>query len=428
MQDKKEYKQQIDDFSNLIKQKLDNHRLPVDEDCWGAIEAQLQPKKRYLLRWVSAAASIAAAIALIIFFIPSNDNSSYIAVIQQNINPITTEDLFKAEINLSENKQAQNAPIRSSQIIRKQQPKLIAVDNNTNKENNKEEIPAIVNKPETDNVAENTPVQPESDQETIKKDSSSTPKNSKKIIDKYELDKIFIAEVERKDDKWLLAASVSSSGNLSLRGDLLNSVYNNPSSEAYDRNPSLSHKPLYDYENNIKEMIPPDEYTDTKHSIPLSFGLTVRKDFNKYWGIETGLVYTYLSSKFEKFGGASYQAKQELHYLGIPANVVVYLWNTPKWNVYISGGGMLEKGLHYKYVQNMTQGRNLDSSISNKGSVSGVQWSLNASAGISYSFIDNWSVYFEPRFSYYFDNNQPASIRTEKPNVFGLGAGFRYEF
>ena len=171
-----------------------------------------------------------------------------------------------------------------------------------------------------------------------------------------------------------------------------------------------------------------DDFTDSDHSIPLSFGISVRKDFNKYIGLETGLTYTYLSSTFERVNIPQYKSKRELHYLGIPVNLVVYLWNDPKWNVYVSGGVMLEKGLSQKYVQDMYQNNVKISSTTDKGSVNGVQWSLNAAAGISYSIYQDLSLYVEPRFSHYFENDQPASIRTEKSNVVSLGGGLRYKF
>ena len=53
---------------------------------------------------------------------------------------------------------------------------------------------------------------------------------------------------------------------------------------------------------------------------------------------------------------------------------------------------------------------------------------MNASVGAAYRFYGDWSLYFEPRFSHYFDCDQPASIRTDKPLGLGLSAGIRYAF
>ena len=50
------------------------------------------------------------------------------------------------------------------------------------------------------------------------------------------------------------------------------------------------------------------------------------------------------------------------------------------------------------------------------------------SVGVSYRFYRDWSLYLEPRYSYYFDNNQPVSYRTENMTLIGVGAGVRFEF
>ena len=155
--------------------------------------------------------------------------------------------------------------------------------------------------------------------------------------------------------------------------------------------------------------------------------MTVRKDFSRYIGVETGLVYTYLSSRMSQGGYVSYNSRLNLHYLGIPVNLVVNLWDNPKWNIYMSGGMMLEKGLRSKQMQHTYSLSSMETLVEKKG-ISGVQWSLNGSVGVSYRLYREWSLYLEPRISYYFDNDQPVSIRTENSVIIGLGAGFRFEF
>ena len=63
-----------------------------------------------------------------------------------------------------------------------------------------------------------------------------------------------------------------------------------------------------------------------------------------------------------------------------------------------------------------------------RSGIHGLQWSLNLSVGVSYRIYRDWSLYLEPRYSYYFDNNQPVSYRTENMTLIGVGAGVRFEF
>ena len=168
---------------------------------------------------------------------------------------------------------------------------------------------------------------------------------------------------------------------------------------------------------------------DGEYLTPLSFGLTLRKNINTHLGIETGLVYTYLSSIYKWNDSTPFDATQQLHYLGIPVNGIIYLWNNnhSQWNVYISAGAMLEKGLWMNVVRNQYfQDRVV--TTTQKSFIDGWQWSLNSSAGISYRFADKMTLYIEPRLSYYFNNNQPVSIRTRQSVSVGFGAGLQYSF
>ena len=164
-----------------------------------------------------------------------------------------------------------------------------------------------------------------------------------------------------------------------------------------------------------------------EHNIPLSFGLTARKRITSRLALETGLVYTYLSSKFWNENNSEPEIKQELHYLGIPLNVVFYLYENERFSIYGSAGGMVEKGLKQKYTQRIQHNNVLDNAVMSS-TVKGLQWSVGASVGASYKLTPKWNVYFEPRYSYYFDNNQPLSASTKYSNSFGITAGIGYEF
>ena len=126
-------------------------------------------------------------------------------------------------------------------------------------------------------------------------------------------------------------------------------------------------------------------------------------------------------------GAVSYKATLGLHYLGIPVNLVVKLWDNPNWNVYVSGGFMVEKGLRSLYhLEAYRQDEHKAETV--RSGIHGLQGSLNLSVGVSYRVYRDWNLYLEPRYSYYFDNNQPVSYRTENTTLIGVGAGVRFEF
>ena len=64
-----DHREQLDDFSEFMKQKLEDHRLPVDDLCWEDIEPHMKPRGQKWLWW--AGSSVAAAvIALLFLFSP----------------------------------------------------------------------------------------------------------------------------------------------------------------------------------------------------------------------------------------------------------------------------------------------------------------------------------------------------------------------
>jgi hypothetical protein len=234
------------------------------------------------------------------------------------------------------------------------------------------------------------------------------------------------APPERSKRKtWALALLANQSGNMGFSNALdMDKAYapNAPSSD-----PSFG---IFIGEEMFKEgkdMFREGEYAfmepkEASHHIPLSFGLTFRFYFTSHWAIESGLVYTYLSSEY-KYGN-NYRVKQHLHYLGLPVNAVYQFVGSKRFSVYVSGGGMLEKGISAEYtaITPLSQTNSHDD-------IAGVQWSLNGYLGISYNFSKRFSLYAEPGIRYFFpDARQPESMRTERPFNYSLGFGLRTNF
>ncbi|WP_280644821.1 MULTISPECIES: porin family protein [unclassified Dysgonomonas] len=439
MPDLKNYNEPSDDFSKLIQQKLEDYRMPVDEACWDEIEQRLQPKgNRRFMWWIGgAAASIVVIISALLFNSQGNDVSPLKMITAGEIVMPPKHERKTEESTQNIETITPAAPVYQSMVplISRQTARNNIALNSGDQQDTNTIIDQIITAIDTVNLADNitgnatdnTPVGntlpdkqlPDNEQTSDKQ--ASTPSESKKsnAAQSRKTERLLLPEKERSDNNWLLAASVSSSNGISTEGSN-NLMFSNMSADA-----SSPDGASLLFANNMLES---EEFSEIDHAVPLSFGITVRKDINERIGVETGLVYTYLSTTMKKTGTPYYQAKQEIHYLGVPLNLVVYLWNNPKWNVYISGGGMAEKGLKGIYSQDMFVNKEKTSNIRDKGSVNGMQWSLNASVGASYNFYNGWGLYVEPRLSYYFDNNQPMSIRTDKNTVFGLGAGLRFQF
>jgi hypothetical protein len=169
-----------------------------------------------------------------------------------------------------------------------------------------------------------------------------------------------------------------------------------------------------------------------KHYIPLSVGVTFRKDISAdgRFGIESGLVYSYLSSKAELEGTTRIKLHQQLHYLGIPVSATYALVKNPTYEVYLRGGIQADlnisaretKDYIYSSVQpDHSEPRSLDAK--------GLQMSLSASAGVMYNLSPRVGLYLEPGFGYYFENgNHPESYWQDHPANFNVRLGVRTTF
>lgn len=177
----------------------------------------------------------------------------------------------------------------------------------------------------------------------------------------------------------------------------------------------------------------PEVQEEYSHKIPVKVGLTARYNITGRLGVETGLTYSILSSSV-KIGNSETgknwsTGSQTLHYLGIPLNISFNILNSRYVNIYVTGGGMMEKSISGniktdEYVDGKFA-RTLTTNISPKG----LQWSVNAAAGVQANILPQLGLFVEPGVSHHFKNgSRVRSIYTDKPTDFSLGFGLRYSF
>jgi len=409
-----------DAIGELFRLKLENHRLPVDTTGWNKIERRLSKRNKTVIwLWRSGAMAAAAAIALLLIIVkPENQKTDVMIVSQETVNkePATTNN-------------ETNTIVTEHETITTSQPDILKPTNNI----------ALLGQEKTENRAYidsvDVMVKDEIFIAVTENDKETQPKyNTSEIVqpvkETRKSDNFLFADISaKKRKKLLLAADFSTNSNNSKNFDNGALAYpqlpNNASTRGSFNNDyavSLSHniKPLNGMDIN--------DFTKIRHFPPLSFGITVR-NVDEFGGVGIGLLYTYLSSSFEwSEAAANYNVNQNLHYVGIPVSMMIYLWNSnPNWQIYISGGVTVEKGIRAMYNQEMQTKNQARTTNIKKSFIHGAQLSLNSSLGVSYKLEKGWGIYFEPRVGYYFDCNQPICIRTESPLNVGLNIGLNYE-
>lgn len=177
----------------------------------------------------------------------------------------------------------------------------------------------------------------------------------------------------------------------------------------------------------------PEVQEEYSHKIPVKVGLTARYNITGRLGVETGLTYSILSSSV-KIGNSETgknwsTGSQTLHYLGIPLNISFNILISRYVNIYVTGGGMMEKSISGNIKTDEYVDGKFDRTLTINILPKGLQWSVNAAAGVQANILPQLGFFVEPGVSHHFKNgSRVRSIYTDKPTDFSLGFGLRYSF
>ena len=174
------------------------------------------------------------------------------------------------------------------------------------------------------------------------------------------------------------------------------------------------------------------ESGESFYSIPVTFGVGARYYFTEKFSAGAGINFSILTRSFT----GTYQkavdgtvtdripnadVTHKMLYLGIPVNLYYDILQTNLMRFYAFAGGAAEKCLSNKYKVIGDAG---EASLSED--VRGLQWSAALGLGIQFNLSEHTGLYLDPNARYYFDCKQPKSIRTQKPFMFNIEAGIRF--
>jgi hypothetical protein len=417
-----------DAFSESIRQKLEGHQTPVEPALWDAVAAGITAttaKRKFpFVWWITT--GLAAAVALLLFVnMPVNQNESTIAsttnsviekskpsesIAQNKEIVVSTSDnnVLKIKSSLSKEKKTDNSiqinEYESDNLKKEFVQKEIVAVNNIKVENViPTETSAVLAQIENKSTKE-SPI------DTIVSKPNSTPSEKLQLKKEDWTDPL----KEKNNSNWELVAMVGSAGKSNTNTNL-------ESAPVFDYSPRMG---IVSAERATTYIFAPEDFSDKTYLAPVSAGFAVARKISPVLSLESGVNYTYLLTMFKN---NTIDSKLHLHYIGLPVRVVYDFLNNNKWSFYAAAGGMVEKGLWSVYVQNQNNPNSvITTTVSDK--INGWQYSVNTSVGGAYNIYKNAAIYFEPKLSYYFDNNQPISIRTVTNVVVGFEGGLRYKF
>lgn len=376
------------DFDRKIKGLVDSYEEPLDVDLWSGIEAGLERRSAAIwtrrVSYAAVAASVAIALVLGInskqeSFTPNN--AMAIEVVQPlQLNMDVVEPHLLAKLNVAER----------PQLVQSAMDEVVAVEEKS------------IAGAEVAETAES--VAPVAVSEA--KVPVSSP--SEEVED--------AAAVSLWDESWIYEEEDK------VRRGVVLGIASNMLAMGGGDVPAGGAQYMPGANMAIKDGITP--VTKPSFAIPLTFGVQVQFPVGEILAIGTGLNYTYLQNSFQALIDNSVQAlvNQKIHYIGVPLSLYVNVLRNDHFICYVSGGGAVEKGLQVSSrIQDLSDGVTY-----RKDGVKGLQWSANLGIGLQYSFNQLIGIYFDPSLVYFFDSDQPFSMRTTQPFQLDMELGLRF--
>ena len=406
-------------WMDKLKEKLSDYSEPAPDSGWEQLEKELAtPVERKIVpyrKWaVAAAAALLVAVSSVSLYFLSTPTADEIRYMPEAAVASTPDVLPKTIVPDA----GQEKIIPVIRPTDKAYKNVLAKVETTNPSE-----PNVTNESKAidHQIVENEPVIDTNDtpEQTNGKQETETYPQTKQVRQPYKKNNLFypVEKPIRQRGKWSMGLSVGNSGGATTEGGTLSprlarvnmaSVSNGfltiPNGQA------LVFEEGIPYLRQVKEQV-----VDFKHHQPISVGVSVRKGLPKGFSVETGLVYTLLSSD-AKIADNNREIEQKLHYIGIPLRANWNFVDKKLVTFYVSGGGMVEKCVYGKLG-------------SEKETVKPLQLSVNGAIGAQVNATQHIGIYVEPGVAYFFDDGSAVNtIRKENPLNFNVQAGIRFTY
>jgi len=423
----------IERFDQQLRAMLEDASEEVPEGVWEGVSARLG--RRLLWRRIAVASSVAAALVAGVFVLGIGNSNN-----QDKVNVLAETEVPAEESVHAEEVPMTDATIADSGLIADTAPQKqtegkngyeavkavtvpmevtdVAMYDTANAEDGEDAESLIgVEATEGDATAEAEQEEMTPEEEAMNAEGQSTGGEGKASI---ESETKTWSDIEREEaeseDKGASKFSLTASSNVMSNGDA------EAMSSFRVMRANGSGSGTYIRQTN------PDSDT---YSVPMTFGLGIRYQFAPRWSVGTGITYSLMERTFagqytQTEGGVDIRSyngdiRSTLHYIGIPLEIYYDIIDNRKIRVYGFAGGSVEKAIRNSY-------RMLDSEpFTYRESVDGVQASVGAGFGVEYLFTDFLGIYIDPSIRYFFDCDQPVSIRTQQPLMMSFEIGLRFD-
>lgn len=418
-----------EEFEDILRQRLEDfnsENIPVG--LWEGIEQKLEtPKVTPLLwkRWAVVAASILLVVGIRIGLIDHLDEREAQQIAEHNtIHNTDKKDMNGAEVT----------EFGCTETAQKQTMQDMLADNSNKRKTyiqdhtNQEPSPAVLSSTQDDdNSIEGTINDTKHIADNNKQESHIRQNSSSKYTYQNNIGRKGNENHTNRVYVRLYASQMPQGSDNNMNGYLALCSAGMPDEQPQmmSRAPILGTMESLFFANANKDEKP---VTNTTYAKPVRVGLSVGYELNERWGVNVGAVYTCLKSTLKSGTEHSYFTNhQRLNYIGLPINVSYNLIKTRTLRLYASMGEMTEFGANGDVDVTVVTDNQIVAHEKKDLDNLPVQFSMNASAGIEYSFYQGLGVFAEPGVSYHFeDNSDISSIYKAHPLNFNMMMGLRW--
>ncbi|MDR1200223.1 MAG: PorT family protein [Tannerellaceae bacterium] len=395
-----------DIFDNTFYSKFQNFEMDTNPEDWNKIVSRLPNSNHIPLRkrwpyWAAAVISLLLVMGGGIYL--SRDNGINTSIAKKVEKETQT---IKSRIKEDIKDMTPPTPV----VISEKQPVTLAIANQTKKEDTytnsiqEDEIPTI-------------PVDAKKD---AAKEKINLP-NNRPVIKEIIPDNASKATATTSSRKWGFGMGA---------GGLTEGSGNTVNTYVLRSNSSIEDEKLLSMNALADEAQGKEPKTNIKHKTPVSFGLSVSRQLNDRFSLQTGLTYSFLTSDWETQASTYNRAiLQRLHFIGIPVSLTYKIADWNRFRFYASAGAQAEVNVAGRertksfFVDQQTSVNTLHVRMKEW------QWSVNARAGVSYPLLRFVSAYAEFGAAYYFDNgSEIETIYSDKAFNISPQIGLRLNF
>lgn len=425
-----------DAFKQFVKGKLADYKQEVPPNGWEELEKSIlvsQKTKVMHARWLASSVAAVAAALIGVFFLFQNTKEELSTLITETKTEKTQIPSKKEEKSLITKQSQTRVEATATPLLADNASKLQQTTHQAIVTENKAQ-PALTVSDKSLEAKED--IASEREESTIEKKRTSDIDDEKRqqmiqdFINQGKESSSIIDDTKQIKRKNRFAISLSGrSGLSSQQNNTLPSTLRASVSDSYGMF-TMSKMQAY----NEDEKVNPE--SETTHKQPISLGVLTSFNITPKMQIETGLIYTHLSSettnRSESFTNTE---KVQFHYLGVPLNINYTLLSVNKLNLFVTAGTMVEKDINGKIryndekdISSVVNGGYANES-SAKINQKNPQWSIAGGVGITYPLYHKTHLFGKVGGRYYINaNNEYKTYYSDEKLGLDIQVGIKFNF